>query len=87
MQEADVFCFDFTVATLWAKYHRGFPVLIHDSSFFADVDPRQYAGALKLAAECSAKYGLHLLPKCWIVADAPSWDLRPYSFRSLASHG
>src|SRR5262249_52220690 len=38
-----VFCFDLTVATLWAKYHRGFRVLVHDSSLFADVVPRQYA--------------------------------------------
>jgi uncharacterized protein YydD (DUF2326 family) len=56
-----VFCFDLTVATLWAKYNRGLPILIHDSSLFADVDPRQYAGALKLAAECSAKFGFQYI--------------------------
>jgi uncharacterized protein YydD (DUF2326 family) len=77
-----VFCFDLTVATLWAKYHRGFPVLIHDSSLFADVDPRQYAGALKLAAECSAKYGFQYIC-CLNVGSLPTqhlgeFDLNPF---------
>jgi uncharacterized protein YydD (DUF2326 family) len=36
-----VFCFDLTVATIFAKLGRGFPVLVHDSTLFADVDPRQ----------------------------------------------
>ena len=56
-----VFCFDLTVASVWAKRRRGLPVLIHDSSLFADVDPRQYAAALKLAAENSGKYGFQYI--------------------------
>jgi uncharacterized protein YydD (DUF2326 family) len=56
-----VFCFDLTVASVWAKRGQGFPVLIHDSSLFADVDPRQYAAALKLAAENSVKYGFQYI--------------------------
>jgi len=52
-----VFCFDLTVTSIWAKRGKGLPVLIHDSTLFADVDPRQYAAALKLAAENSVKYG------------------------------
>jgi uncharacterized protein YydD (DUF2326 family) len=86
-----VFCFDLTVATLWAKYHRGFPVLIHDSSLFADVDPRQYAGALKLAAECSEKYGFQyicclntgMLPRQYL----GTFDLDPFLRLRLTDDG
>jgi uncharacterized protein YydD (DUF2326 family) len=86
-----VFCFDLTVATLWAKYHRGFPVLIHDSSLFADVDPRQYAGALKLAAECSAKYGFQYIC-CLNVGSLPTqhlgdFDLNPFVQLRLTDDG
>ena len=41
-----VFCFDLAVATVWAKLKKGFGSLIHDSTLFADVDPRQVASAL-----------------------------------------
>jgi uncharacterized protein YydD (DUF2326 family) len=56
-----VFCFDLTVASIWAKRGKGLPVLIHDSTLFADVDPRQYAAALKLASENSVKYGFQYI--------------------------
>lgn len=56
-----VFCFDLTVATLWARKENGFHVLFHDSSLFADVDPRQYAGALKLAAKTSQSLGFQYI--------------------------
>jgi uncharacterized protein YydD (DUF2326 family) len=56
-----VFCFDLTVASVWAERDRGFPVLIHDSTLFADVDPRQSAAALKLAADCSKQYGFQYI--------------------------
>lgn len=52
-----VFCFDLTWASLIAKRGEGFPTLLHDSSIFADVDPRQYAAALRLAAAKSAEFG------------------------------
>lgn len=45
-----VFCFDLVVATLSARRGGGFSVLAHDSTLFADVDPRQYGLALQLAA-------------------------------------
>ncbi len=86
-----VFCFDLTVATLWAKYHRGFSVLIHDSSLFADVDPRQYAGALRLAAECSEKYGFQYIC-CLNVGTLPTqhlgdFDLTPFVRLRLTDEG
>lgn len=56
-----VFCFDLVVASLWAEKKRGFPVLIHDSTLFADVDPRQHAAALKLAADVSARLGFQYI--------------------------
>lgn len=56
-----VFCFDLTVASVWAGRGKGLPVLVHDSALFADVDPRQTAAALKLAAENSAKYGFQYI--------------------------
>lgn len=52
-----VFCFDLTVATLRARRSGGFVTLVHDSSLFADVDPRQYGLALQLAEEKSRTEG------------------------------
>ncbi|MBB4427858.1 uncharacterized protein YydD (DUF2326 family) [Bradyrhizobium sp. CIR48] len=77
-----VFCFDLTIASVWAKHKRGFPVLIHDSSLFADVDPRQYAKALKLAAINSEKYGFQYIC-CLNVGSLPKdhfgeFSLEPY---------
>jgi uncharacterized protein YydD (DUF2326 family) len=74
-----------TVASVWAKSGQGFPVLIHDSSLFADVDPRQYAATLKLAAENSAKYGFQHIC-CLNVGSLPrdhfaDFDIEPKSGR------
>jgi uncharacterized protein YydD (DUF2326 family) len=52
-----VFCFDLTVATLRARRTSGFQMLIHDSTLFADVDPRQYGLALQLANKTSKDEG------------------------------
>ncbi|MGY4573744.1 DUF2326 domain-containing protein [Bradyrhizobium sp. USDA 3256] len=73
-----VFCFDLTIASVWAKHGKGFPVLIHDSSLFADVDPRQYAKALKLAADNSAKYGFQYIC-CLNVGSLPKDHLGEFS--------
>ena len=56
-----VFCFDLALATLRAR--RGAPIktLIHDSSMFADVDPRQYGHALQLAAAVSKREGFQYI--------------------------
>lgn len=46
-----IFCFDLMVATLRARRGGRFLCLVHDSSMFADVDPRQYGLALQLARQ------------------------------------
>jgi Uncharacterised protein conserved in bacteria (DUF2326) len=56
-----VFCFDLAVATVWAKLKKGFGTLIHDSSLFADVDPRQVASALSLANQKSMEFGFQYI--------------------------
>jgi uncharacterized protein YydD (DUF2326 family) len=56
-----VFCFDLTVATLRARRSGGFVTLVHDSSLFADVDPRQYGLALQLAEEKSRTEGFQYI--------------------------
>jgi uncharacterized protein YydD (DUF2326 family) len=86
-----VFCFDLTVASVWAKRGQGFPVLIHDSSLFADVDPRQYAAALKLAAENSVKYGFQYIC-CLNVGSLPrdhfaDFDIEPFVRLRLTDKG
>jgi uncharacterized protein YydD (DUF2326 family) len=56
-----VFCFDLAVATVWAKLKKGFGALIHDSTLFADVDPRQVASALSLANLTSKEFGFQYI--------------------------
>jgi uncharacterized protein YydD (DUF2326 family) len=56
-----VFCFDLAVATVWAKLQKGFGSLIHDSTLFADVDPRQVASALSLANQKSKEHGFQYI--------------------------
>jgi uncharacterized protein YydD (DUF2326 family) len=56
-----VFCFDLAVATIWSKLNLGFGTLIHDSTLFADVDPRQVATALKLAEQKSKEFGFQYI--------------------------
>lgn len=56
-----VFCFDLAVATLRARRGAHFNTLIHDSSLFADVDPRQYGHALQLAATVSQREGFQYI--------------------------
>lgn len=51
VEQMKVFCYDLTLATLWADKHSGPGFLIHDSTIFADVDERQKAHALELAAK------------------------------------
>jgi uncharacterized protein YydD (DUF2326 family) len=56
-----VFCFDLAVATIWSKLNLGLGTLIHDSTLFADVDPRQVATALKLADQKSKEFGFQYI--------------------------
>jgi uncharacterized protein YydD (DUF2326 family) len=51
-----VFCYDLTVASLWAEKSPSPKLLVHDSAIFDGVDERQRALALELAAkEAAAK--------------------------------
>jgi len=56
-----VFCFDLTVATLRARRGARFRTLIHDSSLFADVDPRQFGLALQLGAAVAQREGFQYI--------------------------
>lgn len=56
-----VFCFDLMIATLRARRGAKFTTLIHDSSLFADVDPRQYGLALQLAATTAETEGFQYI--------------------------
>jgi uncharacterized protein YydD (DUF2326 family) len=86
-----VFCFDLTVASIWASRGRGCRLLIHDSTLFADVDPRQYAAALKLAAECAEKYGFQYIC-CLNAGSLPTehlgeFDVAPFVKLRLTDEG
>jgi uncharacterized protein YydD (DUF2326 family) len=56
-----VFCFDLAIATLRARRKAPLNVLIHDSTMFADVDPRQYGLALQLAASKAEQEGFQYI--------------------------
>jgi uncharacterized protein YydD (DUF2326 family) len=77
-----VFCFDLAVASIWAKAKKGFGVWIHDSSLFADVDPRQYAAALKLAAQKSTEFGFQYIC-CLNIGSLPATHLKDFEFEPL----
>ena len=47
----EIFCYDLMLAERWAAKRPGSISLLHDSNLFADVDDRQVAAALELAAE------------------------------------
>lgn len=77
-----VFCFDLVVATLQARRAGKFGTLIHDSSLFADVDPRQYGLALQLAFHTSAREGFQYI--CCLNAGAlPTDHLGDLDLRQL----
>jgi uncharacterized protein YydD (DUF2326 family) len=61
VEQMAVFCFDLTIATLRARRKSGFQTLVHDSTLFADVDPRQYGLALQLAAMTSLAEGFQYI--------------------------
>lgn len=68
-----IFCYDLMLAKLWAKKATSPRFLIHDSTIFADVDERQCATALQLAAEESKNENFQYI--CTMNSDAvPSND-------------
>lgn len=56
-----IFCYDLVLAQLWAKKKVSPRFLIHDSILFADVDERQTALALELAARETEKRGFQYI--------------------------
>src|SRR5262249_25697428 len=80
VEQMVVFCVDLTVASFWARRQRGFPVLAHDSTLFADVDARQYAGALKLATEEAEKRGFQYI--CCLNTGSLPADLVEYNIQA-----
>jgi uncharacterized protein YydD (DUF2326 family) len=86
-----VFCFDLVVATLRARRGAHFQSLVHDSSMFADVDPRQYGLALQLANRVSATEGFQYIC-CLNVSALPKehlgeLDLEPLIVLRLSDDG
>jgi uncharacterized protein YydD (DUF2326 family) len=61
VEQMKVFCYDLTLATLWAAKRVGPGLLVHDSAIFADVDERQKAHALELAARTADTHGFQYI--------------------------
>ncbi|SFP55249.1 DUF2326 domain-containing protein [Sphingomonas rubra] len=61
VDQMTVFCFDLTLANAWRAHAMSPSFLIHDSSLFADVDARQKARALKLAAAEAERLGFQYI--------------------------
>lgn len=56
-----VFCYDLMLVCFARQRGLGIDFLIHDSTIFDGVDPRQRAHAIELAAEMSEKYGFQYI--------------------------
>jgi uncharacterized protein YydD (DUF2326 family) len=63
-----IFCYDLMLAQIWAEKEIAPGFLIHDSIIFADVDERQKALALELAAKESARLKFQYI--CTMNSDA-----------------
>lgn len=57
----EIFCFDWTIATLCARRGMGPGFLIHDSHLFEPVDGRQFGKALALGAELAHETGVQYI--------------------------
>jgi uncharacterized protein YydD (DUF2326 family) len=69
-----IFCYDLMLAQIWASKAQSPKLLVHDSIIFADVDERQKAQALELAAKESEKLGFQYI--CTMNSDSiPRGDL------------
>ncbi|WP_296174263.1 DUF2326 domain-containing protein [uncultured Brevundimonas sp.] len=77
-----VFCFDLMVATLRARRDAPFKTLVHDSSLFADVDPRQFGLALQLAASVALREGFQYIC-CLNEGAVPNGHLGPLELTQL----
>jgi hypothetical protein len=57
----EIFCYDLMLAETWAARRPGSITLVHDSNLFADVDDRQVAAALELAAQKAEAVGFQYI--------------------------
>lgn len=56
-----IFCYDLMLISFARRRGLGIDFLVHDSTIFDGVDPRQRAHALELAAAMAAKYGFQYI--------------------------
>ncbi|MEW6379078.1 MAG: ABC-three component system protein [bacterium] len=71
-----IFCYDLMLAQLWSRKENSPGLLVHDSIIFADVDERQKALALEVAAKESERLGFQYI--CTMNSDnIPSKDFSP----------
>lgn len=68
VEQMKVFCYDLVLAELWEGHPVSPGFLMHDSSLFADVDERQKAQALELAARESKEKGFQYI--CCLNSDS-----------------
>ena len=92
VEQMKVFCYDLMLATLWAARHAGPGFLIHDSTIFADVDERQKAHALELAARTADANGFQYI--CCLNSDgvptsdfSKGFELQPFVRMELTDEG
>ncbi|MCB1502624.1 MAG: DUF2326 domain-containing protein [Bauldia sp.] len=80
-----IFCYDLTLISFARARGLGIDFLIHDSTIFDGVDPRQRAHALELASTMAAKYGFQYI--CTLNTDmVPTKDFSAgFDFDSLIS--
>ena len=78
-----IFCYDLVLISFARQRGLGIDFLIHDSTIFDGVDPRQRAHALELAAEMSKKFGFQYI--CTLNTDMlPISDFSSgFDFKSL----
>lgn len=78
-----IFCYDLTLISFARERGMGIDFLIHDSTIFDGVDPRQRAHALELASAMATKYGFQYI--CTLNTDMiPTKDFSSgFDFESL----
>jgi len=81
VQEMVVFCYDLAVTTAFSERQRGPGILMHDSSVFDGVDPRQKATALRVAEREAAAASFQYLI-CLNMGDVPWDDLSDFDLRA-----
>jgi uncharacterized protein YydD (DUF2326 family) len=92
VKQMGIFCYDLTLAQIWASKEHSPSMLIHDSTIFDGVDERQIAQALQLAARESQKLNFQYI--CCLNSDSiPSqefdddFDIQPYKVLELSDSG